>query len=89
MDNEAYMLHLSRYIHLNPSEYTQNLAEAYSSYAEYLCLRKTVWINTKTILAYFNQVKSLDFKRVNKYIDFVEKYQNKHIANMIDELTLE
>jgi putative transposase len=89
IDSDPYLLHLSRYIHLNPSEHLSNLTEAYSSYADYLGIRNTSWVNTKTILAYFNQVKTLDFKSVNKYMDFVEKYNSKNIINILDGLTLE
>lgn len=89
IDNDSYLLHLSRYIHLNPSEYVSNLTQAYSSYSDYLGLRSISWVNTGIILAYFNQVKSLDFKGVNKYIDFVEKFKNKSVINMLEGLTLE
>ncbi len=57
---EAYLLHLSRYIHLNPAEYLPNILDAYSSYGEYLGLRKTDWIKPDVILSYFNQEVLLD-----------------------------
>lgn len=74
--NDSYLLHLSRYIHLNPSEYTNNLASAYSSYGDYIGLRKTKWINTNEILAFFNNSKSDFQKSNNTYKDFVEDYKN-------------
>ncbi len=71
--DENYLLHLSRYIHLNPSEYTDNLENAFSSYSEYLGKRKTPWIKPQVILSFFKQV-SKDFKQgINNYKDFVEK----------------
>ncbi len=63
VDNDAYLLHLSRYIHLNPSEYSSNLVEAYSSYSDYLGFRNASWVNTKTILDYFNRVKKFGFQK--------------------------
>lgn len=74
--NDAYLLHLSRYIHLNPLEYTKNLSSAYSSYGEYLGLRRTEWVCIKEILAFFNKAKSDFLKSVNTYKNFVEKYKS-------------
>ncbi len=85
---DEYLLHLSRYIHLNPAEFTKDLASAYSSYAEYIGIRKTSWVKTKEILSYFNKT-SKDFKkRANTYRDFVEKYQTD-LGLTLDKLTLE
>jgi putative transposase len=67
INEEPYLLHLSRYIHLNPLE-IYNPAESgevkprtrfhlvdypYSSYGEYLGLRKTEWIHPDEILSFF------------------------------------
>ena len=87
--DENYILHLSRYIHLNPATYTKNLISAYSSYAEYLGVRKTSWIKTDVILSYFENQKSLpDFKKVNTYKNFVENYLKTH-NEILEELKLE
>ena len=75
VENEEYLLHLSRYIHLNPAEYTKNLAGAYSSYADYLGIKDTRWVKTREILSFFNQKVLSDFKKFNSYKDFVEKYK--------------
>jgi putative transposase len=61
VNNENYLLHLSRYIHLNPAETKQNLTEAFSSYADYLHLRATSWINPKPILDYFGRSSYQEF----------------------------
>lgn len=87
IDNENYLLHLSRYIHLNPSENFKDLTKAYSSYAEYLGIRKTIWVKPDVILKYFSQVKS-DFKSVNTYKGFVENYK-KDSSQTLEELILE
>lgn len=84
---ENYLLHLSRYIHLNPAEYTDNLIDAYSSYAEYLGIRKTRWVKPKVILSFFENA-SADFKRVNTYKGFVEKYK-KDSGKVLGDLRLE
>lgn len=88
ISNESYLLHLSRYIHINPTEYIENILEAYSSYAEYLGKRKTDWVKPGVILQYFDNAKLTFFKRTNSYKDFVEKYQ-KNSEDVLKELTLE
>jgi len=82
---ENYLLHLSRYIHLNPRGLFQNLSNAYSSYGEYLGLRKTDWIKPSIILSYFNQDVLPDFKKINTYKKFVEEYKadSENILNLI------
>jgi len=52
---DKHVLHVSRYIHLNPKEFVDNPARAYSSYAEYLGYRETPWIKTSHILSYFDE----------------------------------
>jgi putative transposase len=87
--DEIYILHLSRYIHLNPYEYTKNLVEAYSSYGEYLGLRKTSWVNPNLILAYFENKKFLpEFKKTVSYKNFVEDYL-KDATEILGNVTLE
>lgn len=88
VNEEAYLLHLSRYIHLNPIKHFQDLTQAYSSYGEYLGLRKTEWIKTGTILSYFNQNVLPDFKKYNSYKKFVEGYPTSS-ESLLDKLTLE
>lgn len=85
---DPYLLHLSRYIHLNPLDYTGNLVNAYSSYANYLGLRKTSWLKSNMILSFFDQATLVELKKVNSYQDFVEKYK-KDSAKILGELTLD
>lgn len=75
--DEPYLLHLSRYIHLNPAEFTNDLTSAHSSYADYLGLRHTSWLNPDVILEQFNNKVGIEFKKINSYKDFVEKYQQE------------
>jgi putative transposase len=67
------LLHLSRYIHLNPLGKVNKLTDAYSSYAEYLGMRNTSWVKPERILAYFQKTGD-DFKQIYTYKDFVEKF---------------
>ena len=71
--NEQF-LHLSRYIHKNPMKFWEKPLKdyPYSSYAEYLGLRTTAWIQPKEILAFFKsrrRIGSIDF---TSYESFVE-----------------
>jgi putative transposase len=75
--DEPYLLHLSRYIHLNPSEFTNNLASAYSSYGDYLGLRNTIWLKPDSVLRLFDKKIGIEFKKVNSYKDFVEKHKQE------------
>ena len=86
--NDSYLLHLSRYIHLNPSEYTNNLVDAYSSYGDYLGLRKTKWVKPNIVLNFFNKPVAQEFIKINNYKDFVKKYK-KDPAELLGRLTLE
>jgi len=87
VNEDTYLLHLSRYIHLNPYEYTKNLTEAYSSYADYLKLRSTPWVKPEIILKFFNNPTSLEIQKFNSYKKFVEEYESK--SDILGNLTLE
>lgn len=73
--DESYLLHLSRYIHLNPQKNYKDLTRAYSSYADYLHLRNSEWVNTDTILNYFENKVAPEFKKFNSYKKFVEGFK--------------
>jgi putative transposase len=88
INDDNYLLHLTRYIHLNPSEYTQDLESAYSSYSDYLKHRKSDLVNTVPVLSFFS-TSSKDFiQNVNTYKDFVEKYKHNS-STILGDLTLE
>lgn len=84
---EPYLLHLSRYIHLNPLKYTQDLLNTYSSYADYIGVKTTTWLNTNLILSYFGSLLT-NKKDINSYKDFVEKYPEDS-AKILGKLTLD
>jgi hypothetical protein len=67
-----YLLHLSRYIHLNPVQaglvqHPENWV--YSSYKDYLGLHKSPWLHPDIVLYQFNSPED--------YRVFVEDYQPK------------
>ena len=71
VETDEYLLHLSRYIHLNPLARGASLDEFdWSSYLYYLGKKEPVsWLNTNFISEYFN-----NSKRGFSYKDFVEDY---------------
>lgn len=69
---EPYLLHLSRYIHLNPRGIDKDIVNSHSSYAEYLKLRNTNWVQTNMVLSYFSTNTNLAFRKFNSYKKFVE-----------------
>lgn len=85
---ENYILHLSRYIHLNPSEFLNDIKNAYSSYKEYLRLRKTKWIKPNLVLSFFNNNTIPEIIKINSYKDFVESYK-RDSSTLLGDLTLE
>lgn len=85
---EDYLLHLSRYIHRNPLKHSKNLPSAFSSYGDYLGTRNTTWVKRDPVLRYFGNTKSGDFKHINTYKDFVEKYKKK-TTSLLEGLVLE
>ncbi|MBI4064765.1 transposase [Candidatus Gottesmanbacteria bacterium] len=74
VNEEPYLLHLTRYIHLNPSEYTDNLIDAYSSYAYYLGKKHAQWVKPEFVLSFFGTGTIPILSKVNSYQDFVEKF---------------
>lgn len=86
--DDAQLLHLSRYIHLNPSEHSKDIINTYSSYADYLKTRNTSWVKTDFILKFFNGSINPLFHKTNNYKDFVENYKQDS-AKIIGKLALE
>lgn len=97
IESDEQLLHLSRYIHLNPlgnnkkeSPLQRKLLDSYSSYAEYLGKRKTDWIHPKEILSFFKTAKRTSLKDILSYQSFVEDYAQppeELLGNLILEET--
>jgi len=84
IESDEYLLHLSRYIHLNPLELAprgldgQGLYDwltrfEYSSYPAYLGSKDINWVDKKDIFDYFGGNLSR-FDRFTNYQQFVESY---------------
>lgn len=70
IETDAYFLHLSRYIHLNPSELTGGWRRyPYSSYKAYLGDIKFSWLDPEPVIKFFKIVKS-DNVRLSKYFSY-------------------
>ncbi len=93
VSQEPYLLHLTRYIHRNPLKNTKNLHTAYSSYGEFLGIRKTKWIKPAEVLSYLTSEKTnlLILKKTNSYKSFVEDHDivsENYLGKIILEETL-
>ena len=62
---DAYLHHISRYIHLNPDKYE---SWPYSSFPVYIGKKKTQWVDTRPILELFNSPQ--------EYKEFVADYED-------------
>lgn len=51
INSDSYLHHISRYIHLNPKEYT---TWPYSSYTIYAGKKKVKWVNTVRVTELFS-----------------------------------
>jgi len=92
VDTDEYLLHLSRYIHLNPSGLIPDLSKyEYSSFLDYLGKRKTEWLKSEILLAYFRDGKGrrrVGLKDYFSYRAFVEDYSSD-LKNILGGLTIE
>ncbi len=86
---DEQLMHLSRYIHRNPEELLASQGQAlrsydYSSYPDYLGLRKTIWVKPDEILALFAKTGP------NSYPAFVEDRDlDSDSITQISKLTLD
>jgi putative transposase len=101
--NESYLLHLTRYIHLNPLELDSSsegeevrpgdrsdLLRNYpfSSYKEYLGKQKTNWIHPEEILAFFKTAQRTSLQDCLSYQSFVEDYKEDS-KKILGEIAIE
>ena len=88
VETDEQLLHLSRYIHLNPRSILKNqpaLAEyQYSSYSQYLGKYPVSWVDPKPILQFFKSVRD---PANNTYKEFVETHQE--FPGNLQKLTLD
>jgi putative transposase len=77
---DEQLLHLSRYIHLNPViDGKLSIDKTYSSLADYLGKRKTKWLQTKEVLSFYSQ-NSKELTYDNFIFDYLKK-EKKGILN--------
>jgi len=73
INQNYYLQHVSRYIHLNPTQWEDY---RYSSLKYYISSEEPRWLNTTKILEQFNSRQN--------YIEFVSDYEEMH--DMLDDL---
>ncbi len=88
VQEDAYLLHLSRYIHLNPHPGSDPKSYKYSSYGQYLSRKDSGWLNTEEILGYFKTTNNFAIKDYFSYESFVEDF-NTEAELLLGNLTLE
>jgi putative transposase len=91
VEKEGHLLHLTRYIHQNPTLTKGFLNEyPYSSYPNYLGEKKNDWLNTESILSFFRGSKKedLNLKGFGNYKEFVETFK-KEPEEVIGDLAIE
>lgn len=86
---DSYLLHLSRYIHLNPYTGSDPIIDyPYSSYGHYLGRKTSSWIKPDEILAFFKSAQKMSLRDHLSYQSFVEDYK-ENPEEILGELTLE
>lgn len=93
VDSDSYLLHLTRYIHLNPLDLTGpgpvTMREyPYSSYPYYLRLKQASWLHPEYVLAYFRSAQRKDYRDVLSYESFVEDY-GEDVSAMVGKLAID
>lgn len=96
IDNDSYLLHLTRYIHLNPLDLRgltgPGLVKVkeylYSSYSYYLRLKQASWLHPEYILEYFRSAQRKDYRDFLSYESFVEDY-NEDSRFVIGKLAID
>mgnify|MGYP001581909267 CR=1 FL=1 len=72
VSDDPYLLALTRYIHRNPLTHTKDMTTAYSSYPYYLGLKHAPWVDTATILSYFQSdpIKKTKHKDYQSFVQW-------------------
>lgn len=91
IEQDPHLLHLSRYIHLNPSKLTGSVPVSYpySSYPYYLGKKRASWVKPNFILSYFDNSRNLpEYNKFLSYKEFVE-INSKNPRKLIKHLTID
>lgn len=90
VSNDEYLLHISRYIHLNPFPGSDPKTYSYSSYGYYLGRKNSSWVKPKEILEFFRSAKKNGLNDFLSYESFVEDYREDEVTQEIfSDLMLE
>ena len=90
VNSDEYLLHLTRYIHLNPlSIKTEISFKEYSSYPYYLGKKQASWLKPEIILSNFRSAKKDNQKDILSYQSFVEDSDIDETINLLGDLRLE
>lgn len=81
--SDEQLLHLSRYIHRNPLTIEDSLRDfEYSSYREYVGLRRTDWVKPSEILSHFSHNSAHTYE---KFVEFdKEEIEESYVKVYID-----
>lgn len=74
LDNDTYLLHLSRYIHLNPVKIGSDPKNSYSSYGYYLGIKHAAWLKPDEVMNFFKNARKTSLKDYLSYESFVDDY---------------
>lgn len=88
VENDRYLLHLSRYIHLNPYPGSVPKNYSHSSYQYYIGDRNLSWVKSKEILGHFKSAKKSNPSDILSYEGFVEDFK-EDTSEVLGNLTLE
>jgi len=91
IDNDKQLIHLSRYIHLNPVKLTGSgpVGWPYSSFEYYLGKKFAKWIKPKEVLECFDKLENKKFfgTRYSSYRDFVS--DNEDLKEALGGLSID
>ena len=92
IEHDNQLLHLSRYIHLNPATTKVSplyaLHRGYSSYIDYIGKRHTPWLKTKEVLSFFKTAQKTGLRDVLSYQSFIEDYMHDS-KETLEEMTID
>lgn len=88
IESDEYLLHLSRYIHLNSIKLMELKTKInfldFSSYPYYLGSKKASWVKSGEILNFFNNARRPNVKDILSYQSFVEDYRSNSPETLQD-----
>ncbi len=88
--DDGYLLDLTKYIHLNPVEFVKKIEDGCSSYADYVGLKNTAWIDKSIVMDKFKTSHFVIKHKIKSYRNFVEGFDhNSDIMENLDFIDLD